>query len=113
MAEVMKRRSGREIPCYTQEPDYTHISRRFLQNHDFTVLDGVKGFLEVDDTTLVFTCSPNVPVKQIVAELARPAIIVWDADKMRLRREARGEAEAQVDGFGQGSETLRYVSHLP
>ncbi|KAF6803134.1 hypothetical protein CSOJ01_11105 [Colletotrichum sojae] len=41
------------------------------------ILDGVRGFIEVDSTSLVFTASPNCPVKQVITDLASPAVIVY------------------------------------
>ncbi|KAF7546005.1 hypothetical protein G7Z17_g8748 [Cylindrodendrum hubeiense] len=62
----------------TPPSDDEVTSWQVLGSHGITVLDGVKGFLEVDDSTVVVTVSPNVPVKQIIADLARPAIIIWN-----------------------------------
>lgn len=78
MARVLNQRTGRSIRCYSQEPRYSQVCRKVLGRLGFTVLDGAKGFLEVDNSTLVFTSCPDVPVKQIVTELARPAVIIWN-----------------------------------
>lgn len=79
MAHAIKERTGCNVQVYSQEPAYTRICEQVLGPHDITILDGVKGFLEVDSSTLVFTVAPNVPVKQIVADLAKPAIMIWDS----------------------------------
>ncbi|KAH7133816.1 hypothetical protein EDB81DRAFT_859313 [Dactylonectria macrodidyma] len=96
MVDVLKARTGCDIQCYAQEPIYTDICRKILGSHGIKVLDGVKGFLEVDETTLVFSVSPNIPVKQIITDLARPAIMVWN----RVRPEKPGKTEWTKQRYG-------------
>lgn len=67
-----------EIPCYVQDPIYTDIDRVILDKHGLKVLDDPDGFLEVDNSSLVVSCSSNAPIKQIVTDLAYPAAIIWD-----------------------------------
>ncbi|KAL5344101.1 hypothetical protein BJX70DRAFT_393522 [Aspergillus crustosus] len=67
-----------EIMCGVQDPMYSDKDRVALGVRGIVVLDDPKGFLEVDDTSLVFACAPDVPVKQIVADIARPAVLIWD-----------------------------------
>ncbi|KAH6986524.1 hypothetical protein BKA56DRAFT_430017, partial [Ilyonectria sp. MPI-CAGE-AT-0026] len=78
MAHAIKERTGCTVQIYSQEPAYTRICEQVLGPHGITILTGVQGFLEVDNSTVVFSVAPNVPVKQIVVDLARPAIMVWD-----------------------------------
>jgi hypothetical protein len=78
MASTLRRMTGHEVRCYVQDPAYCDISRTFLKDIGVVVLDDPKGFLEVDSNTLVFSVCPNVPVKQIVADLKWPAAMVWD-----------------------------------
>ncbi|KAK1998438.1 hypothetical protein LX36DRAFT_681006 [Colletotrichum falcatum] len=78
LAKVLGDRTGRKIRCYAQDPAYTQASIDFLKSRDIMVLSDPQGFLDVDEHTLVFSIAPTVPVKQIVADLARPAIILWD-----------------------------------
>lgn len=78
MAKILARRSGQNIQCYAQDPGYSPDCREYLESRGFKILDGVRGFIEVDDASLVFTVSPDVPVRQVITELARPAVIVWD-----------------------------------
>ena len=66
------------IRCHAQDPAYTEIDNSVLEGHGITVLKDPKGFLEVDDSTVVVSCAAAIPVKQIVSDLARPAVIVWD-----------------------------------
>ncbi|KAK1595897.1 uncharacterized protein LY79DRAFT_95789 [Colletotrichum navitas] len=78
LAQILGDRTGREIRCYSQDPAYTQASIEFLKSRNIVVLNDPQGFLDVDEHTLVFSVAPTVPVKQIVTDLARPAVIIWD-----------------------------------
>ncbi|KAE8415214.1 hypothetical protein BDV36DRAFT_285544 [Aspergillus pseudocaelatus] len=67
-----------EIKCYAQDPVYDEVDQEFLRSIGITPLEDPKGFLEVDEHTLVFSVSPNVPVKQIVTDLHWPAAMIWN-----------------------------------
>lgn len=69
-----------QIQCFIQDPAYTDIDRKVLQD-DYgiaTINENPEGFLEVDDSTLVLSFSPNVPVRQVVVDIAKPAVMIWD-----------------------------------
>lgn len=70
-----------DIRCYTQDPVYTDVDRAVLESHGIHVLEDPHGFLEVDDSSVVISFSPNVPVRQIVTDVARPAIMLWNKVK--------------------------------
>ncbi|KAK2054995.1 hypothetical protein LY76DRAFT_628588 [Colletotrichum caudatum] len=78
VAQMLEKRFGREIPVYCQDPAYTQASIEFLHCARVEVLNDPQGFLNVDENTVVISVAPNVPVKQIITDLARPAIIIWD-----------------------------------
>ncbi|EFQ25401.1 hypothetical protein CGRA01v4_02632 [Colletotrichum graminicola] len=78
LAQILGDRTGREIRCYSQDPAYTQASIEFLKSRNIVVLNDPQGFLDTDEHTLVFSVAPTVPVKQIVTDLARPAVIIWD-----------------------------------
>ncbi|KAL5338627.1 hypothetical protein BJX70DRAFT_366300 [Aspergillus crustosus] len=65
------------VACYAQDPAYSPTDQAVLQSHGIEVVDDPDGFLRIDDTSLVFSCSPNICVKQIVTEIARPTILIW------------------------------------
>lgn len=83
MREIVERAGGEdgekalEVKCYAQDPMYTPVDEQVLGEVGITVLDDPRGFLEVDDNSVVISISPNIPVKQIVADIARPAVIIW------------------------------------
>lgn len=67
-----------EIKCFAQEPNYQEVDKRFLAHIGITVLQNPRAFLEVDETTIVISIHPNPPIRQIVADIARPAMMIWD-----------------------------------
>ncbi|BAE66015.1 unnamed protein product [Aspergillus oryzae RIB40] len=69
---------SQEIKCYAQDPVYDEVDHEFLRSIGITPLEDPKGFLEVDEHTLVFSVSPDVPVKQIVTDLHWPGAMIWD-----------------------------------
>jgi hypothetical protein len=69
---------GGEVMCYAQDPSYTAVDKRLLRNKGVTVLEDPRGFLEVDDDSVVISVSPTVPVRQIVADIAKPMVLIWD-----------------------------------
>lgn len=67
-----------EIKCFAQDPIYEEADRSALEQASISVLDDPRGFIEVDELSVVLSISPDVPVRQIVTDLARPAIIIWN-----------------------------------
>ncbi|KAH6853282.1 hypothetical protein B0I37DRAFT_358904 [Chaetomium sp. MPI-CAGE-AT-0009] len=66
------------VRCYAQDPAYGEVDREVLAEVGVTVLDHPRGFLEVDESAVVFSLAPNVAVRQVVADIARPAVMVWN-----------------------------------
>ena len=80
-----------EIACYAQDPFYTNVDETVLDAHDIAILKDPVGFLEVDDSTAVICVSSDVPVKQIVSDLAQPALVIWnriEQDDQRCERKS-------------------------
>ena len=84
---VVEEKNGNNITCYAQDPANTAVDKEALNNLGIQVLDDPCGFLEVDNSSVVCSFAPNVPVKQIVTDLARPAVLIWD----RVREGPEGE----------------------
>ncbi|KAK3896879.1 hypothetical protein C8A05DRAFT_39575, partial [Staphylotrichum tortipilum] len=79
--DALDRRRGPDQPairCFAQDPAYNDVDEKVLGEAGITVLGDPRGFLEVDDATVVISISPNIPVRQIVADIARPAVLMWD-----------------------------------
>lgn len=73
-----KKHGSYNISCYAQDPAYTNSDRKVLHDRSITILDDPEAFLKVDGSTLVISCGPMVPVRQIVLDIARPAMMIWD-----------------------------------
>ncbi|CEL10083.1 hypothetical protein ASPCAL13210 [Aspergillus calidoustus] len=68
----------REVPCYVQDPAYTPADRMVLAENNVETVQDPGGFLKMDDSSLVFCCEPTTCVKSIVANVARPLVIIRD-----------------------------------
>ncbi|KAK8856053.1 hypothetical protein PGQ11_011965 [Apiospora arundinis] len=66
-----------DYPCYAQDPAYSDRDKAVLGSLGITTLEDPNGFLKADDHSIVLSFYPNVPVKQIIADLCRPAVIIW------------------------------------
>ena len=97
MVEALKEKHGYDIQCYGQDPRYNDIDKEFLNSIDITPLADPKGFLEIDSNTLVFSVGPNVPVKQIVADVQWPGAMLWDTVKPESEEETEWKREI-IDG---------------
>ncbi|CEL09655.1 hypothetical protein ASPCAL12788 [Aspergillus calidoustus] len=78
LQRLLQQEANGQIACAVQDPAYTDADRAVLETYGIRVLDDPEGFLEVDDRSLVLSCSPNVPVKQIVVDVAKPAVVIWE-----------------------------------
>lgn len=67
-----------EVKCFAQDPMYTEVDHRILEENGITVLGDPRAFLQVDDSSIVVAFAPNIPVRQIITDLARPAVLLWD-----------------------------------
>jgi hypothetical protein len=70
--------SDRGIRLLTQDPGYCDETKDLIKDLGFEVEGGygAGGFTEVDDETVVFSPFPRAPVKQIIADLARPLAFI-------------------------------------
>jgi hypothetical protein len=81
MAAVLGKRLGTDpLPILAQDPVYSMVAKRLLQGCGIEVIGGrgSLAFTHVDEGTIVFSCNPNIPVKQVVADIARPAAMIWN-----------------------------------
>ncbi|KAF2014359.1 hypothetical protein BU24DRAFT_213450 [Aaosphaeria arxii CBS 175.79] len=78
MAEICRASTGNEVQLLAQDPDYTESSINVLQKHDVSIVGhyGAGGFAEVDNNSIVFSAFVQAPLKQIIADIARPLIII-------------------------------------
>ncbi|OIW24780.1 hypothetical protein CONLIGDRAFT_636900 [Coniochaeta ligniaria NRRL 30616] len=66
------------VRLLTQDPMYSDETKNMLRELGFEVIGdhGAGGFAELDDESIVFSAFAKAPVKQIIADLARPALII-------------------------------------
>ncbi|KAH8694031.1 hypothetical protein BGW36DRAFT_430055 [Talaromyces proteolyticus] len=93
LLEKTRGSSDKDIACYAQDPIYTSSDSDALEAYQIKIVDDPDGFLIVDDSSILLSCSPNIPVKQIVTELARPAILIWN----KVYPEVEGDDFARTD----------------
>ncbi|EJP70514.1 uncharacterized protein BBA_00144 [Beauveria bassiana ARSEF 2860] len=76
---------GGGVACVAQDAGYyTVIDKTVLEGERVAVVDDPRGYLEVGDETVVVAVWPgNVPVWDVVCDVARPAVLVWHQDAER------------------------------
>jgi hypothetical protein len=78
LRDILEQKNGNKIQCYAQEPTYTEVDKLILKEYGITTLEDPEGWLTTDSSTVVISIAANVPVKQIISDVARPAIIIWE-----------------------------------
>ncbi|VUC23782.1 unnamed protein product [Clonostachys rosea] len=81
LATVLGERFGKEpLHVMVQDPAYSEADKKILEEVGIEVIGGFGslGFTHVDEETIVFSCHPNIPVRQIVADIAKPAAMIWN-----------------------------------
>ncbi|KAI0448434.1 hypothetical protein F5B21DRAFT_522004 [Xylaria acuta] len=80
---VLKLKLSHKPRLLAHDPEYTDDTKAVLESLEFEVMgiNGVDGFVEVDENSVVFSTSSDIPVNQVLAELARPAVIITRAFK--------------------------------
>jgi hypothetical protein len=64
--------------CLQVTAGYTEIDWLVLERQRIIIISDSKRFLEVRDSTIVVSIATDIPVRQIVSDLARPAMLVWN-----------------------------------
>lgn len=77
LRDWLLKRKG-DLACYSQDPRYKSVDRSILGDYGIEVIEDPRAWLEIDEASIVFSCAPNVPVKEIVADIARPAVVIWE-----------------------------------
>jgi hypothetical protein len=65
-----------DISTWVQDPEYYAIDTSILTECGVSTLDNPDGFLKVDDSTMVLSFAPDVPIKQIITDISRPAAMI-------------------------------------
>jgi hypothetical protein len=76
---LQRHRDITEIPCVMQDERYAHSLAwpPALARLDATAVVDPQGFLKLDADTAVIAFNPNMPVRQVTADICRPAMMVW------------------------------------
>jgi hypothetical protein len=74
---LKEKNQDKNVFCYIQDPMNTPVDKEVLADVGFEMIDDPRGWLEVDERSVVLSVAPNVPVKEIIADIARPAILIW------------------------------------
>ena len=74
--DLLLQRGAKKVGCFVQDPMYQPDDKEILGNAGITVLDDPRAFLEVDENTVVVAFNPSFPLRQIIADIARPAVLI-------------------------------------
>ncbi|KAF3004531.1 hypothetical protein E8E15_000816 [Penicillium rubens] len=71
-------RGNKTLPLLAQDPDYTEVTEEILAKKEFKIVGthGAGGFAEIDEESIIISPFAAAPVKQIIADLARPVLII-------------------------------------
>lgn len=66
------------MPLLAQDPDYTEVAEEILTKIGFKIVGhhGAGGFAEIDEESIIISPFAAAPIKQIIADLARPVLII-------------------------------------
>jgi hypothetical protein len=79
LVSVLRQKFSISSSAYVQDPAYTQRDRNILHSAGLTVLEDPQGLLELDEYSILLAISPNIPIKDIVADICRPGIIIWNS----------------------------------
>ena len=77
VSERLSRQQGPDFQGFAQDRGWQYIGKSDYQIPKVTMLPDPFGILEVDETTVVIAINPDIPVRQIIADIARPAVLLW------------------------------------
>ncbi|KAI0517283.1 hypothetical protein F5B22DRAFT_654927 [Xylaria bambusicola] len=95
--------SSKHVFLAVQDPGYTTVCKQVLGEFGFGIVEGfgAKGFALIDDSTVVITHHPSFPFKQIIADIARPAMLCMKStaalDKSRRTTSNKGLPDIRAD----------------
>ncbi|GAQ47295.1 similar to An01g00420 [Aspergillus niger] len=73
------------IPCFAQDPVCKKNDIVAAGEYGIKIVEDPDAFLEVDESTVVVSVAPNIAVRQIVFDIARPAVLI--SNKVRDQNE--------------------------
>lgn len=78
MAEVIRHDTGSSVQLKAQDPGYREQTNEILSESGFEIVGkcGAGGFAEVDENTLVFSAFAGTAISEVLADIARPALVI-------------------------------------
>lgn len=76
--DILVSQGKENVSCYVQDPAYQDADKSVLGQEGVVVLKDPRAFLEIDEASVVIAAASHIPVRQIIADLARPAVVIWD-----------------------------------
>lgn len=78
IADMCGNIAGGKVQLLAQDPDYSEQTKEVLELYGFSIVGqfGAGGFAEIDDNTAVFSAFVEAPLKQIIADIARPILVI-------------------------------------
>ncbi|KAH8678514.1 hypothetical protein BX600DRAFT_149878 [Xylariales sp. PMI_506] len=73
-----KRKTGKKVRLLAQDPEYTEQTVEILKVYGFEIVGrfGAGGVAEIDEESVVICAFVAAPAKQIIADIARPALVI-------------------------------------
>ncbi|KAI1406169.1 hypothetical protein F4819DRAFT_441827 [Hypoxylon fuscum] len=78
-ATIQEMTKGKAVQVYFQDPGYTSVCKEILRELEHEVIEcfGARGFTMIDENTLVIAHCASFPIREIVADIARPLAMCW------------------------------------
>ncbi|KAI2463301.1 hypothetical protein F4781DRAFT_440726 [Annulohypoxylon bovei var. microspora] len=78
MAEAIRHHTGVSVELKAQDPGYREQTNEILSENGFKIVDkcGAGGFAEIDEDTLVFAAFVSTAISEVLADIARPALVI-------------------------------------
>ncbi|KAM7207200.1 hypothetical protein V8F20_002466 [Naviculisporaceae sp. PSN 640] len=108
---LQRKQQGRPVRLLAQDPGYHDADKQVLRRANIEIVDDPDGWLEVDQNTLVFSIRPAVPVRQIIADIAAPAVMIWRKVKPESAVPVawRDESSPRVEAMIQNYTELKFI----
>ncbi len=76
---ILSKLLNKDLDIAAFDPEYTEAEERILNTKGITPsTHPVRGFLEVNDSTVLISIAGEMPTKQIISDISKPAILIWD-----------------------------------
>ncbi|KAI1428469.1 hypothetical protein F5Y12DRAFT_25968 [Xylaria sp. FL1777] len=85
LVSVLRQKFSISSKPFVQDPIYTQRDKDILYSAGLTVLEDPQALLELDESSILLTISPGLPVKDIVVDTCRPGIIIWNKEVPDIR----------------------------